>query len=167
MTILSTGNVGIGTTTPGYKLDVAGFINTDTSAGGYKMGGTTLLTASTTSGSTLVGLSAGAALTPGLATYNTALGYQSLQVATSTKGNIAIGYRALQDLNDADTAIGTFARNTAVGYVAQANTTIGYFNTALGGNAMELNTTGSYNSAVGNWALYSHPSGPEHSGPRY
>jgi hypothetical protein len=53
VSVLSSGNVGIGTTSPGYKLDVAGSINTNDV---YRIGGNTILSGTT---SVAVGSSGG------------------------------------------------------------------------------------------------------------
>src|SRR5205823_11512550 len=50
------------------------------------------------------------------------------------------------------TETGAFG-NTAIGYVALYNNTIGNFNTATGWDALSINTTGSYNTANGVDAL--------------
>jgi len=163
LTLKSSGNVGIGTTTPGSLLSVAGdaylsgFYNTSQTTGGYKMSGSVVLTASSTSGLTLGGLGAGSALlaTTTAAGGNTAFGYNAMTTATSTRAVTAIGYRALANLNDC-TAAGAGASTcllTAVGYNALAANTTGYWNTALGANALAANTTGTQNIGLGAGAL--------------
>ena len=139
------GNVGIGTTTPSSKLDVSGFINTDIYSG-YKQGGTTVLTASSTIYSTLVGLGAGQSLFStafGVASYNTAVGLTALQTATSSSYNTAIGTEALQSSNG--------AHNTAVGFSADYFSGYGSYNTAIGDVALANNNAvnGSNNVGVG------------------
>ena len=146
LTIDSSGNVGIGTAAPAYKLDVTGFINTDQYSG-YKQAGNTIVYASSTNFSTLVGQSAGASLlADGL--YNTALGYEALITATSSDNNTAIGSLSLK-------ANTTGNSNTAVGYGSLALNTTGATNSAFGDTALRSNTTGSLNTAVGYRALYS------------
>jgi hypothetical protein len=49
--------------------------------------------------------------------------------------------------------------NTASGYIALANTTLGYANTAVGAYALRFNTTGDYNTASGYGALSSNTTG--------
>ena len=135
----SSGNVGIGTTTPAYKLDVAGFINTDQYSG-YKQNSNTVLYASTTNQSLAVGAS-------GAASWMSAT--SSLFYAT------AVGYGAL---NTAPTS-GTAQYNTAVGRYALYSNTTGYSNSAMGVNALYANTTGYYNTANGVDALYTNTTG--------
>lgn len=92
------------------------------------------------------------------ATYNTAIGFQSMQAATVANNNTAIGYNSLKsDLSGhQNTAIGVSALekgtagfNTAVGYRALLNTTGGTNNTAIGHQAGLINTTGTNNTFLG------------------
>ncbi|MDO8604042.1 MAG: tail fiber domain-containing protein [bacterium] len=146
----SSNNVGIGTTIPGYKLDVSGFINTDQYSG-YKQAGNTILYASSTNFSTLAGIGAGAALLSD-GSQNTAIGYQALNVATSSDFNTAIGWRALFS-----NTTGFF--NVAIGYSALNLNTIGYSNTAIGESALFSNSSGIQNTAIGDSALASNTTG--------
>jgi hypothetical protein len=149
--INNSGNVGIGSTTPSSKLDVAGFINTDQYSG-FKQAGNTILYASTTNKSILVGQSAGSALRPD-GIQNTAVGYEALKIATSTDFNTAIGYQTLMS----DIEGGVY--NTAVGNQALKSNTTGSDNTASGYISMAANTTGAQNAAYGSYALNSNTSG--------
>ena len=92
ITILSSGNVGIGTTTPSSNLTVAGAIDiTDV----YKLSGATILHASSTLGSLYIGEGAGNVTATGTA--NTAIGYQAGSALTSgapDQANVFLGYRA-------------------------------------------------------------------------
>ncbi len=165
---LSTGNIGIGTTTPGSTLSVAGAgyfagnLNLD-SFSSYQLAGQTVLSATSTTGNTLVGLFAGTNIvststdaTSGL--YNTALGYEALRYATSTDQNTAVGYQALR-MSASGTADNSGNNNTALGYLALFSNTTGSFNTAQGANSLYTNTTGSGNTAQGVDSLYSNTTG--------
>lgn len=143
-TIKDGGNVGIGTTTPLNKLDVAGSINIDKNAS-YKQNGQTILYASSTNYATFVGMGAGQSVVSS-ATGNTALGYEALFTATSSSDNTAIGYGALR----VDTSTG---RNTAVGALSLYLNTYGAENTAIGWQSLALNTTGSQNASLGAGSL--------------
>ncbi len=167
--------LGINTASPAYPLDVNGFIN---AAGnyGYKIGGQTVLTASSTSGLTLAGIGAGANLlaTTSAVAGNTAFGYQALFNATSSAYNTAFGYQALKSIAlttvpGYNTAFGYEAlssvtaggiNNTGIGYLALSNNGGGNNNTALGMGALAANTGGYSNTAVGQNAMYNNAGGP-------
>ena len=159
LTVLDGGNVGVGDAAPGSVLDVAGDINISDTTTGYKLGDTTLLYASSTNSSTLVGFNAGANLLPS-GTSNTAVGQDALFTATSSGYNTAIGYHALYS-----NASGT--DNTAIGYNALNANTTGYDNSALGRGALNANTTGYQNDAWGRSSLYSNTSGYHNSAVGY
>jgi len=133
------GNVGIGTTTPGAKLDIAaGNLDLDSTTNANQFGvitkdGTRFLhdfnygdngTVTTVGQNTFLGLGA---------------------------GNLTMGSGATQTYHS--------SYSTGVGYRALQADTIGYYNSALGANALFSNTTGSYNSTLGASALYSNTTG--------
>jgi len=89
---------------------------------------------------TAVGTSALAANTTGLG--NTSVGYQALDVSTSSDYHTAVGWNAL----GANT---TGARNTAFGAASLATNSTGGYNVAMGVNAGYAVTTGSNNVAIG------------------
>src|SRR3989344_2510450 len=118
------GNVGIGTTDPGAKLDVAGRI-----------------WQTTTGQSVFLGEGAGDSddLTDNR---NIFVGYQAGYSNTTGVRNAALGYQALLSNT-------TGAVNTALGYQALLSNTTGVNNTAFGFWALLSNTTGSSNIALG------------------
>ncbi len=146
------GNVGIGTTTPGQLLSVAGTIESTT--GGVKFpDGTTQTTAATISaslGNSAFGISSLAANTTG--NNNTAFGDYTLLANTTGGSNTASGYGALYWNT-------TGSYNTASGYQALAANTTGIENTATGAFALQANTTGSNNTASGVQALQANTTG--------
>ena len=121
------GNVGVGTTSPQWALDVAGHINTSSA---YKIGDLTVL-----------------AQTCGVSYYNIAVGYQALPTCYNTGWDTAVGDYALYS----DRSDGT---NTAVGFQALYNSTYGDSNTSLGYQALMNNTGGSGNIAIGSGAAF-------------
>ncbi len=177
------GNVGIGTTSPGEKLDVEGNINVDSV---YKINGETVLSVAGTE-NTLVGVDVG----PNNTGYNnSAVGYQALYSNTTGFFNSAVGHMALYSNTTGrdNTAVGTRALwssttggnnsavgrgalyanttgedNSAVGRIALYSNTTGFDNTAIGKEALRSNTTGYQNSAVGNEALWSNSTGNSNS----
>jgi len=94
------------------------------------------------------------ALTEG--SYNTALGYSSLESNTTGDSNVATGYLALNSNTEGN-------GNTASGvYALQANTTALY-GTASGLYALKSNTEGNSNVALGAFCLYSNTEGADNS----
>jgi len=140
------GDVGIGTTSPAAKLEVAGTARiTDTLT--LAPSGDQALDVSTGS------IYKGGALfihTKG-GTDNTAVGVLALS-GTTGYSDTACGYRALS-VNT------TGSSNTAVGAYALTNNASGNSNTGIGAGALAINTTGSDNTAVGNRALWSNSTG--------
>jgi hypothetical protein len=141
MAIAPTGDVGIGTTTPGSALDVAGDINM---SGRLLYNGSAIL--SVTSGGTNVGIGAAALAHNTVGNQNTAIGFDALEFNTSGMDNIAIG---LQTLFTNTTGYG----NTATGNAALTFNQAGNYNTATGLDALYYNSTGALNTATGHDAL--------------
>ena len=75
-------------------------------------------------------------------TYNVAVGYNAMLVATSVTGTTAIGNQALDALTTGDD-------NTGVGAAALSNATTGYRNACLGYDAGGQITTGHSNISIG------------------
>jgi hypothetical protein len=151
----STGNMGIGTLTPGSKLDVAGDINF---SGSIRYQGVPVLQLPVSKYGTI----------------NIALGMGALQFNADGFKNAAVGTGALQHntLGDDNTAIGDSALgsntwaccNTASGSGALLSNTVGSGNTAAGQGALHSNTTGYGNTAAGVQALASSTSGNNNIG---
>ncbi len=174
MTISSAGKIGIGNTSPVFKLDVkGGSINTDSV---YRIEGSTVLSVKNNT-NTFVGRNSALNNTQG--TGNTAIGYSSLYYNAGASGNTAIGYAAMQFANN--TTGNVYTNSVAIGYQAlqgspspAANTgtvnvaigahsmfinSSGGINTAVGVSSMYNNTTGSYNTALGGLALFGNNTG--------
>jgi len=159
-----TGDVGIGTTTPSAKLDVAGTARiTDTltlapsgdtaldvSTGSIYKGGALFIHTKGGFNNTALGEDALTSVTGGFS--NTASGARALYSNTTGFANTANGARALSSNT-------TGASDTAIGYRALLNNTTGYFNTALGARTLENTTTGNRNTASGVFALYQNTTG--------
>jgi hypothetical protein len=127
MTILSGGNVGIGTTSPSYKLDVNGDVNVATGSA-YKLNAANAIRGISTLHSWFFGECGNLTAS---ANYNVGFGFASLTSLTSGTQNTAIsGANALQA------------------------TSSGSYNTSIGTNTLYDNTTGSYNTALGLGAGY-------------
>jgi hypothetical protein len=127
------GNVGIGTTAPGAKLDVAG----DITAARYQINGSTVM-AILPGGSLGIGVNAGRINTHDFNVFiGSAAGY-------STSGAGAVS-------------------NNFVGYMAGYNNSSGNQNNFIGREAGKTNTTGGNNTFVGNSAGYGNNTGMENS----
>jgi len=163
VTIKSAGNVGIGTTAPGAKLDISGGnLDLDSTTNANQFGvitkdGIRFIhdfnygnngTVTTTGQNTFLGLGAGNLTIGSTATqvyhgsYNTGVGYQVLQTNTTGYYNSALGRDALR----ANT-IGY--SNSALGMISLRSNTTGNSNSVLGVGALYSNTTGNFNSALG------------------
>ncbi len=140
-------SVAIGTETPHAPLEVHGLI----SQTGLGM-------------SVFLGDSAGLEIDTSTNTYNTGIGYQSLQHTTTGEYNVGLGSYSLRlnTTGEQNTAIGVTAlslssdvsNNTAVGRIALGIDISGKENTAMGFSSMGLNISGNYNTALGDSTLY-------------
>ncbi len=156
-------NVGIGTTTPAFKLDVRyGSINTDSvyrintfpvislGSGANFFAGKNAGASSTGAGNTSAGDSTLFSNTIG--TSNTAVGNKSLFSNITGFYNTACGDLSLKSNTSG-------IQNTAVGEESLSANTIGIANVAVGSGALLANTTGTSNAANGKDALYSNTTG--------
>jgi hypothetical protein len=137
------GNVGVGTTNPSQKLDVAGNINVSAGSA-YMYNGANVITASTTLNNYFFGGAGNLTMTGG---YNAANGTYSLYANTTGYGNVATGFNSLRYNT-------TGSSNVANGYQALLANTTGSSNTANGLDVLLSNTTGSNNLAEGFQAGY-------------
>jgi len=159
----SSGDIGVGTTTPAYPLDVNGDVNTATS---FRVGGIQIALGNWSVGNAFLGFSGNETTT---GTNNTSLGKSALNQNTSGIENTATGAYALtvNTQGEANTADGyaalysntTGTNSTAIGTFALANSTTATDNTAVGLNALLYNTTGTGNTALGVDALLNNTTG--------
>jgi len=137
----SSGNIGIGTTTPAATLDVNGAVNAATS---FDLGGSAFAFGTLSNANAFLGFSGNSTMT---GVNNTATGVDALQNNISGYQNTASGYGALQYNT-------TGFLNTATGVGALQVNTIGQQNTATGTGALQFNLTGNGNTATGTGALH-------------
>jgi hypothetical protein len=130
--VAGAGNIGIGTTTPGAKLDVNG----DALINGLTVGRGAGAVQTNFAG----GYGALASNTNGAG--NVGVGYQTLFNTTTGGNNIAMGYRSMYN-----NQIGT--DNLALGNSALFNNIDGTTNVALGREGLYTNASGTQNSVVG------------------
>jgi len=166
------GNVGIGTTSPGSRLEVAGTaritdtltlapagdVALDVSTGSIYKGGALFIHTKGGSNNTALGRQALSSVTTGY--NNTASGYRALFSNTAGSFNTANGYGAL-------TSNTTGIDNTASGHRALYYNTTGLGNTASGASALFYNTTGFGNTASGSGALFYNRTGDHNTASGY
>jgi trimeric autotransporter adhesin len=145
-------NVGIGTPTPAFKLDVRnGSINTDSV---YRIGGYTFISGK--ADNVLVGAGEGASITTGI--FNVALGL-SMEGLTTGSHNVGMGFNALDNnaTGNYNIAIGLLAlerfpgsENIAIGREALSRTNVaGLFNTAIGTRSQWSSISANFNTSLG------------------
>jgi hypothetical protein len=130
LTLDEDGNVGIGISNPGHKLEVVGSSNT-----------TQLVVRASSSQST----------TQPLIQLQSNSGSPLLSINSDSPHNVFIGYQAGY-LNDVLGYDGTY--NTFIGREAGYNSSTGIENTAIGHSSLRGITTGRYNTAIGVSALH-------------
>jgi len=151
MFISSSGNVGIGTSTPTVALQVASDaiisdIRVGTGPGtgnvyiGQSVGGISTTNAQSMDDNVFIGRSAGSTFS-GNSNGNVAIGVSSLRGGSNVEYNTAVGFLSLQNY--------TGQYTTALGYNAGGNLTSGGFNTIIGYNTGLGITTGASNTIIG------------------
>lgn len=157
----ASGNVGIGTTTPGEKLEVVGNLkvnngklNISDSYSSVSLGYGAGIN-NTATYNLFVGALAGQNNTSGL--YNSFLGSFSGYTNTTGSYNVSLGFGTLEKNT-------TGSSNTAVGLYASNRNTTGVNNVALGRKALEYNQTNNYNTAIGYASLSLSDGGEENTG---
>jgi len=96
---------------------------------------------------------------------STAIGSHAMRYAHNLTGisyNTAIGFEALR--GQEDPSVNTGVRNTAAGDQALRSNSAGSFNIGIGTGALYANTEGSYNTASGSYALHSNITGNNNTG---
>jgi hypothetical protein len=138
MRLDSSGNLGIGTSSPGSKLTVNG----EASVNGLRLG----KGISSGVNNTVFGLESGNSQTTGVA--NTLVGMRSGYLLTSGTQNTFFG-------RSAGASVTTQNNNTCIGYNTAVGSAIGANNTAIGFYALfgTTSTTATFNTAVGSDAL--------------
>lgn len=148
-------NIGVGTKTPGARLEVNGNAQVD-------------------GGSILASGSAPVIQFPANGLNNFSAGLSALPTTTTGNGNTAIGDNALQSntTGNTNTAIGSYAlqsnttgnQNNAYGFQALQSNTTGFGNAANGFQALYSNTLANYNVADGFRSMYSNTTGIDNVG---
>jgi hypothetical protein len=108
------------------------------------------------------------------ASYNTAIGYNSLRNNREGSSNTAIGYNSLFNniTGHSNTTIGVQSlenntigtNNTAIGVQSLQNNTTGSHNNSIGSNTLQNNTTGVNNIGIGTYTLYNNTTGGNNIG---
>ncbi len=167
-----TGNVGIGTTSPGHKLTVGGSLSAhriteSDSFCNVKIGTNTLKNNTTGDNNVAIGSNTLCVNTEG--DCNTAIGKEALRFNTTGVSNAAIGPFALYCNTEGgyNAALGDRAllnnttgnNNVGVGYLALGDNTCGSCNVAVGYQSLKSNTEGECNIAMGKEAALCNTTG--------
>lgn len=145
-TTILRGNIGIGTTTPSYILDVVG---SDSRFNSVIVGkGYNDIAGNISIGDTRIG---GVSLTNS-GNYNLAIGSKVMRRLTTGRANASIGGESMQ-------AVTTGSYNSAMGVQGLFSVTTGGYNSSLGYFANGLNTTGTYNVALGAYSATDYAGG--------
>ena len=152
----NTGNVGIGTDTPAYTLDVSGLFGADN----VETNGTTE--------TVRVGIGSGATEDETNKRYNVFIGHNSGNSITTANNNVFVGYESGKVTNaNKNVFLGSWSgkenttgySNTFVGASSGVSNTTGYHNTFIGNDVASGNTTSNYNTFLGSGTAYLHKYG--------
>ena len=149
MTILNTGKVGIGTSSPNNLLQVLGLINFNDTYYNTFLGSSSGASNSTGASNTFIGYQSGFSNTTGI--YNTFSGRNAGGLNVSGHQNAFLGYYAGYKT--------TGSYNTAIGSWAGYNNTTGYANTYFGQQAGWYTNTGYNNTFIGTHSGWYNTSG--------
>ncbi|RLD61142.1 MAG: hypothetical protein DRJ05_03290 [Bacteroidetes bacterium] len=173
--VAANGNVGIGITSPGAKLEVAGQVKitggnpgdgkvlTSDAAGVATwedisdgvLGIDDLLDAKTNFSSIFLGAQSG--LADDGSNWNTGVGVNAMHTNVDGKNNTAVGQSALYNNSSG-------SNNTSLGHLSMAQNTTGFSNVAIGVESLSRNTDRSNLVAVGDSSLYWNGFGASFSG---
>ena len=154
-------NVGIGTTSPAYTLDVHGTANF-TGPVTFSAGQTFPIASGAITDAMLANPLAGDLISTGTVTGSNVNATSAFYLGgrafafTSGNSNVFLGF--------AGNSVTASSYNTGSGQGALASNTTGSYNTASGANGLGSNTTGGANTASGQGALYYNTTGADNTG---
>jgi hypothetical protein len=99
--------------------------------------------------------------------FNVAVGYDAMKLNLNDSAEVAVGYGALESATAGGITVSGNGENTAIGYQALLQDTVGVGNTALGYQTLLAIVNGAQNTAIGDSALLSNISGNNNIGIGY